>query len=165
MNNKDMDKAIYALSGGVIVGRKKGFAMPLSLVIVGVALLVINGFVNNGSDTNNLKSTLVLLGGLVLIIGIVLSCIRIFGGGAPYHKGDKCFLEHKRYTFDRSQQSAAVEAVEQCDKRKLDELGESEVASIVVECYYSPKGTYRAMQAFAYEELIYKEITGVKTMI
>ena len=159
MNIKDFNEALYASSNGVVVERRKPLIMPLIILLVGAALLALNLFIENGEDTNNLKSALVLVGGLVTLVGSVYCAVNIFGGGAPYHKEDKCFLERKKYAFERGQIDAVMKAVEACDKSTLDALEESDIAALSVVCYYSPKSNYCAMQAFAYEDFVYDSIT------
>lgn len=159
MNIKDFNEALYASSNGVVVERRKPLIMPFVILLVGAALLVINLFIENGDDANNLKSALVLVGGLVTLVGSVYCAVNIFGGGVPYHKEDKCFLERKKYAFERGQIDAVMKAVEACDKSTLDTLEESDIAALSVVCYYSPKSNYCAMQAFAYEDFVYDSIT------
>ncbi len=162
MDIKDFNEALYASSNGVVVERRKNIILPLIVLLAGVGLLISNCFINNGADENNLKSTLVLAGGIVTLIGVILCGIRLFGTGAPYHTKDRCFLVRKQYSFDREQRSAVIKAVEACDKLALDSLEESEIAGITVLCYYSPHSKYCTMQAFAYEDFAYNSITTLK---
>ena len=162
MDIKDFNEALYASSDGVIVERRRSIIIPILVLLAGVALLVTNYFIENGSDANNLKSALVLTGGLVSLVGIALCGVGIFGGGAPYHTGDKCFLLRKQYSFDRAQYGCVIKAVEACDKLVLDGIEESDIAGISVICYYSPRSKYCAMQAFAYEEFVYKSICELR---
>ncbi|MBR6655952.1 MAG: hypothetical protein IKL20_05045 [Alistipes sp.] len=158
----EFNEALYASSKGVVVERRKSLIVPILVLLAGIALLVVNFFIENGDDANNLKSTLVLAGGAVVLLGVALCGIRIFGSGAPYHKGDKCMLVCKQYSFDRSQQDEVVKIVTACDKEALDNLEEGDIAGVAVLCYHSPRGKFVAMQAFAYEEFTYKEITSFK---
>lgn len=162
MDIKDFNEALYASSNGVVVERRKSIIVPVLVLLAGVALLVANYFIENGSDANNLKSALVLTGGIVAIIGVALCGINIFGGGAPYHTTDKCFLVRKQYSFDRAQRDDIVKAVEKCDKLALDGIEESDIAGVSVICYHSPRSKYCVMQAFAYEEFVYKGITSMR---
>ena len=162
MDIKDFNEELYASSNGVIVERRQNIIVPILALLVGVALLVANYFIDNGSDTNNLKSALVLIGGAISLVAVALCGTRIFGGGAPYHTKDKCFLTRKQYAFDRAKQDDVVKAVKSCDKSALDAIGESDIAGISVICYYSPQSKFCAMQAFAYEEFVYKAISELK---
>lgn len=162
MDIKDFNEALYASSNGVVVERRKSAIVPVLVLLAGVALLVVNYFIENGNDANNLKSALVLVGGCVSLVGVALCGVAIFGGGEPYHTGDKCFLVRKNYSFDHSQQESVVKAVEACDKLALESIDESDIASVSVLCYHSPRSKFVAMQAFAYEEFVYKSITPLK---
>uniref|UniRef100_UPI0040566618 hypothetical protein n=1 Tax=Alistipes sp. TaxID=1872444 RepID=UPI0040566618 len=162
MDIKDFNEALYASSNGVVVERRKSIIVPMLVLLVGVALLVANYFIENGNDANNLKSALVLTGGCVAIIGAVWCGICLFGGGVPYHTGDKCFLVREQYSFDRAQREEVMTAIEACDKSALDKIEESDIASISAICYHSPRSKYCAMQAFTYQEFVYKAITNVK---
>jgi hypothetical protein len=165
MNLSEINEAIYASSNGAIVERRKNIIMPILVLLAGAAMLVANCFIENGSDTNNLKSTLMLAGGCVLMLGVILSGIAIFGEGRPYHTLDKNYLTLKQYSFDRSQQRVVEKAVNSGDRKSLDTIEEGEVAGIIAVCYYSPKGKFVAMQAFAYEEFTYKPITELKIVV
>jgi hypothetical protein len=165
MNLSEINEAIYASSNGVIVERRKNIIMPILVLLAGAAMLVVNCFIENGSDTNNLKSTLMLAGGCVLMLGVILSGIAIFGEGRPYHTLDKNYLTLKQYSFDRSQQRVVEKAVNSGDRKSLETIEEGEVAGIIAVCYYSPKGKFVAMQAFAYEEFTYRPITELKIVV
>ena len=162
MEIQDFNETLCASSNGVIVERRKSVILPIVILLAGVALLCSNFFIENDEDANNLKSAIVLIGGLVCVGTISVCGMRIFGGGVPYHKEDKCFLIRKQYSFERAQRNAVVKAVEACDKLALDAIEESNVAGISVICFYSPRSKFCAMQAFAYEELLYKSITNMK---
>ncbi len=162
MNIKDFSEALYASSNGVVVERRRDFIIPLLTLLVGVALLVGNYFIENGNDANNLKSTLVLAGGVLSLTGAILCGIRIFGGGAPYHTKDRCFLRFKHYSFEQTQRESVIKSVEACDRLALDAIGESDIAGITVIYCYSPNSKFCAMQAYAYEEFVYKSICELR---
>ena len=162
MDIKDFNEALYASSNGVVIERRRNTIAPILALLVGVALLVANYFIENGNDANNLKSALVLIGGAITLVSVALCGVRIFGAGEPYHTGDKCFLVRKQYAFERAQYDSVVKAVEACDKVTLDNITESDIAAISVICYYSTRSKFCAMQAFAYEEFVYKSITDMK---
>ena len=164
MNIKDFNEALYASSNGVVVARRKSIVLPLLTLVAGVALLVANYLIENGADANNLKSTLVLIGGIFAVAGVVLCAVRIFGAGEPYHTIDKCFLVQRQYSFERAQQGAVVKAIESGDKSVLEAVGESNIAGITAVCSHSPRGKFCAMQAFAYEEFVYQAITPLKVV-
>ena len=162
MNIKDFNEAIYASSNGVVVEHRKSIIAPVVVIAVGIALFVANSLISNSAETTDLKSTLILAGAFVVGIGAILLCVRLFGAGIPYHTADKCYLVAKQYSFSREQQGAVVEAIDACDQLALNALEESDIAGITVICYHSPRSKYCAMQAFAYDEFVYKGITELK---
>ena len=147
MDIKDFNEALDASSNGVVVERRKSIIVPVLVLLAGIALLVANYFIENGNDANNLKSALVLTGGIVAVVGLALCGVNIFGGGVPYHTTDKCYLVRKQYSFNRDQHDAVIKAVERGDKLALDSIEESDIAGVTVICYYSPLSKYCAMQA------------------
>lgn len=162
MDIKSFNEAIYASSNGVIVERRKSIIVPVLVLLAGVALLVANYLIEGNSDTDNLKSTLVLFGGLISIVGIALCGVGLFGSGEPYHTADRCFLVRKQYSFERNQHNDIVKRVETGNKAALDSLKESDIAGITILCYHSPKSEFCAMQAFEYEDFVYSAITKLQ---
>ena len=74
-NEKDMDKnkiceALYALPGNVVVKRRKFQLLPAVLFVAGAALIVVNNMY--GADlTNNLRSSIVFIGGIMVVAGMI----------------------------------------------------------------------------------------------
>ena len=165
MNITYINEAIYASSNGVVVEHRRSMIVPILVLVAGVLMLVANYFIDNGEDANNLKSAIVLVGGCVLIVGAIMCGVAIFGGGLPYHNIDKCYLICKQYSFNLSQQQKVENAIGRGDKGELDAIDESEVASILAVCYYSPRGNYVAMQAFVYQDYTYESITELKIVV
>ena len=163
MNIKDFNEALYASSNGVVVEHRKRIIIPIIILLIGVAMLVANYFIEDSESVNNLKSALILFGGLATIVGIAYCVACIFGSGTPYHKEDKCLLLCNQYSFDRAQLQVVEEAVKLCDKSALDALPESDIATLPVICYYSPKSSYCAMQAYMYEGFDYQSVTPFST--
>ena len=54
MNIKDFNEALYASSNGVVVERRQNIVVPFLVLAAGIALLVVNYFIENGDDANNL---------------------------------------------------------------------------------------------------------------
>ena len=105
-NERDMDKikiceAMYALPGGVVVKRRKSQLRAAVLFIAGVALVVVNNMY--GAElTNNMRSAIVFIGGLLILSGMVMAAIQLFGsGGVPFHKDKHCYLVFEELYFDR----------------------------------------------------------------
>ena len=82
-NEKDMDKnkiceALYALSGNVVVKRRKFQLLPAVLFVAGAAMIVVNNMY--GADlTNNLRSSIVFIGGIMVVAGMIMAAAQMFG--------------------------------------------------------------------------------------
>lgn len=161
MNKKDICEVLYASYGEFVERRRKGLVWPIIVLVAGLAILAVNMVIDNGADSNNLKSTLVLVGSITAVVGVVLVLMRILGAGAPYHKGSKSFLVERTYSFAHTQREKAVAAAKACDMKALASLPQSEVPSITVVTYSLRNGEFAAVQAFAYEELEYRPLFDV----
>ena len=161
MDKNIFSEALYASYGDLVVCRRKSIVVPVLTLVAGLAILVVNSLVYNGNDSNNLKSSLVLLGGLVSLVGLVLILVRLLGRGEPYHKASRRFLEYNTYSFGHEQRETVLKAVKDGNVELLKRTPQTDVASIVVMIYSSVGGEFMAMQPFAYEELEYRPICNM----
>ena len=122
-NEKDMDKnkiceALYALPGNVVVKRRKFQLLPAVLFVAGAALIVVNNMY--GADlTNNLRSSIVFIGGIMVVAGMIMAAAQMFGsGGAPFHREERCFLLYEELYFDRGIRSDVMQAVSDGDAER-----------------------------------------------
>ena len=146
-NEKDMDKnkiceALYALSGNVVVKRRKFQLLPAVLFVAGAALIVVNNMY--GADlTNNLRSSIVFIGGIMVVAGMIMAAAQMFGsGGAPF--------------------SDVMQAVSDGDAERLLGMKRAQVPALTVALYRTPGNRFAAMQAFEYADLEYKPLTELK---
>ena len=104
MDRNKICEAMYALPGGVVVKRRKSQLRAAVLFIAGVALVVVNNMY--GAElTNNMRSAIVFIGGLLILSGMVMAAIQLFGsGGVPFHKDKHCYLVFEELYFDRGVQ-------------------------------------------------------------
>lgn len=80
MDRNKICEAMYALPGGVVVKRRKSQLRAAVLFIAGVALVVVNNMY--GAElTNNMRSAIVFIGGLLILSGMVMAAIQLFGSG------------------------------------------------------------------------------------
>ena len=84
MNKNQMAELLYALPDGVVVKGRKSKVVPLCLTLAGVVLLVVNGLLPATAGYEDLKSALVLFGGVIFATGVLLLLVRLFGdSGVP----------------------------------------------------------------------------------
>ena len=158
-NEKDMDKnkiceALYALPGNVVVKRRKFQLLPAVLFVAGAALIVVNNMY--GADlTNNLRSSIVFIGGIMVVAGMIMAAAQMFGsGGAPFHREERCFLLYEELYFDRGIRSDVMQAVSDGDAERLLGMKRAQVPAL--------GNRFAAMQAFEYADLEYKPLTELK---
>ena len=86
MNKNQMAELLYALPDGVVVKGRKSKVVPLCLTLAGVVLLVVNGLLPATAGYEDLKSALVLFGGVIFATGVLLLLVRLFGdSGVPLY--------------------------------------------------------------------------------
>ena len=115
MDKNKICEALYALSGNVVVKRRKFQLLPAVLFVAGAALIVVNNMY--GADlTNNLRSSIVFIGGIMVVAGMIMAAAQMFGsGGAPFHREERCFLLYEELYFDRGIRSDVMQAVSDGD--------------------------------------------------
>ena len=138
------------MPGGVVVKRRKSQLRAAVLFIAGVALVVVNNMY--GAElTNNMRSAIVFIGGLLILSGMVMAAIQLFGsGGVPFHK---------ELYFDRGVRADVVQSVENGAVDRLLGLARANVPALTVALYRTPDNSFAAMQAFEYADLEYKPLT------
>ena len=154
MAKYNMCEALYALPDGTIIPHKKPILLPLLITIIGVVILVVNGWVLADADLPNLKSALVLFGAVFVMVGGAVLATRIAGKSTlPYHKTDGNFLYLEELKFKKDQKPTVLELLNKGDFATLRQTPSDGVSAFVVEIYSSPKSGYIAAQAFEYIDL------------
>ena len=86
MDKNKICEALYALSGNVVVKRRKFQLLPAVLFVAGAALIVVNNMY--GADlTNNLRSSIVFIGGIMVVAGMIMAAAQMFGSGGRLSTG------------------------------------------------------------------------------
>ena len=170
MDKNKICEALYALPGNVVVKRRKFQLLPAVLFVAGAALIVVNNMY--GADlTNNLRSSIVFIGGIMVVAGMIMAAAQMFGsGGAPFHREERCFLLYEELYFDRGEKygcgSPTCGVGCDCDRyvefwnlvfTQFDNDGNNNYT-----LYRPPGNRFAAMQAFEYADLEYKPLTELK---
>lgn len=155
-------EALYALPGNIVVKRRKFQLLPAVLFVAGAAMIVVNNMY--GADlTNNLRSSIVFIGGILVVAGMIMAAAQMFGsGGAPFHREERCFLLYEELYFDRGIRSDVMQAVSDGDAERLLGMKRAQVPALTVALYRTPGNRFAAMQAFEYADLEYKPLTELK---
>lgn len=153
---------MYALPEGTIVKRRKSLLIPVLVLLAGAALIVVNN-VWGAEFTNNLRSSVVFVGGALGVTGLLIALARMLGSnGNPYHSGEKRFLEYEELYFDRGRGQDVVRYVNDGDVRKVLALQRSRVPAVAVALYRTRDNRFAALQAFEYTDLEYRPLSELK---
>ena len=162
MDRNKICEAMYALPGEVVVRRRKSLVLPAALFVAGVVLLVLN-HVYGAELSNNMRSTLVFLGGSLALAGMITLAARFFSAeGAPFHKDKHCYLVFEELYFDRGVRADVVQSVENGAVDRLLGLARANVPALTVALYRTPDNSFAAMQAFEYADLEYRPLTELR---
>ena len=137
MDRNKICEAMYALPGGVVVKRRKSQLR---------ALVVVNNMY--GAElTNNMRSAIVFIGGLLILSGMVMAAIQLFGsGGVPFHKDKHCYLVFEELYFDRGVRADVVQSVEDGAVDRLLGLARANVPALTVALYRTPDNSFAALR-------------------
>ena len=151
MDKNKICEALYALPGNIVVKRRKFQLLPAVLFVAGAAMIVVNNMY--GADlTNNLRSSIVFIGGILVVAGMIMAAAR----------EERCFLLYEELYFDRGIRSDVMQAVSDGDAERLLGMKRAQVPALTVALYRTPGNRFAAMQAFEYADLEYKPLTELK---
>jgi len=120
MNKNQMAELLYALPDGVVVKGRKSKVVPLCLTLAGVVLLVVNGLLPATAGYEDLKSALVLFGGVIFAMGVLLLLVRLFGdGGVPLYGENRVPLVWSERYYPKSAASAVADCLTRHDWARL----------------------------------------------
>ena len=116
MNKNQMAELLYALPDGVVVKGRKSKVVPLCLTLAGVVLLVVNGLLPATAGYEDLKSALVLFGGVIFATGVLLLLVRLFGdSGVPLYGENRVPLVWSERYYPKSAASAVADCLTRHD--------------------------------------------------
>ena len=131
MNKNQMAELLYALPDGVVVKGRKSKVVPLCLTLAGVVLLVVNGLLPATAGYEDLKSALVLFGGVIFATGVLLLLVRLFGdSGVPLYGENRVPLVWSERYYPKSAASAVADCLTRHDWARLRSIAQSQVPAI-----------------------------------
>lgn len=163
MNKMKFYEAIYA-SCSNIIARRKGVALPLLVIVLGVVLPMITMNVWSGAEYDDINSAVILLGIALAVAGGIWLLGRTIGHGLPYDTQRSEFLETKIISFDRSRRKQVVDAVESGAVDALLSIPACDVSALCVILAMRKDNSIVAAQVFEYAELEYRQLSEVKIM-
>lgn len=162
MDKNLLCEALYALPSGAVVRRNKSCVAALMVSAVGVAL-VVGYYMTLDTLSNNLSSSLILLAGGTLLIGLLMLCTRLTDKqGCPALKSTGEKLHYVERYFPLERRIEVQRNIEEGSLARLLAAPEGQVSGIGVAIYHSADRKVVAMQAYEYAGFEYKPITEVK---
>lgn len=162
MDKHTICEAMYALQGGVVVRRQKSLIPSIIVIAVGVALVVLY-FTKMESWSNNLASSVILVAGATLLVGLLMACTRLADKeGYPVLSRTGKPLRYVERFFPAERRTEVQRYVEEGSLKRVAALPEGEASAIAVAIYHSADGRFSAMQAYEYVGFEYLPITAIK---
>lgn len=164
MDKNKICKALYALSGDVVVRRRKPLYMPMALFAIGAFAVALNG-VYATELSNNLQSAVVFTGGIIALTGLILLASRLLGSeGAPYHTEEQCYLRYEELYFDHNELQQVIDDVNAGAVELLLNGKHTHIPTVAVALYHTPNNRFAAMQAFEYADFEYRPLTELRVV-
>lgn len=158
MDKNKMCEELYALPGDRIIKRRKPILLPLLVTLAGAALLAVNASLEGAAYTN-VKSALVFVGGVALLAGLIVTGLRLFGGGGiPYCPAKRTYLLYEELYFDRAKMREVMMRTDAVDVDGLLRMENQTVPVLAVTIFRTPDNSFAACQAFEYTELEYRPL-------
>lgn len=134
------------------------------LLVAGAAMIAVNNMYS-AAISNNVSSSLVFVGGILALLGLVLLAARIFGSdGVPFHRDARHYLTYDEIYFDRKVRDAVMRSIDEGNVEQLLKIEHAQVPAVTVAVYRTPDNRFAAMQAFEYADLEYRPLTQLKVV-
>ena len=164
MDKISLCEAMYALPCGVVVRRKKSLFPSIAVMVAGIALVVLYFMMREGWS-NNLASSVILIAGGALLVGLLMLVSRLTdkeGCPALAATGEK--LRYVERYFPLERRAEIQRYIDEGALNRLFATPEGQVSGISVAIYHSADRKFAAIQAYEYIGFEYRPITGVKVL-
>lgn len=163
MDKKTICEAMYALPGDVVVRHKKSLMVSILVLVIGIVLVTLNYALDVEAYSVDISSSLLLLAGATIIVGLLLLCTRIFDNeGQPWHKATNRPLKYEERFYPIEQRREILRLVDEAAYLKLLANDKGSVSGIAVAIYRSSDLSFVAMQAYEYLDYEYHPLTDVR---
>lgn len=163
MDKKSICEVMYALPDGVVVRRKRSYILPVFVFLIGVVLVVLSYSMELSANNH---SSMILVAGATVIVGILMICNRIFDTeGRPWHVPTNSSLRYEERFFPVENRNEVRRFVEEGSLKRIIAADKKHTSGIAVAIYRTEDCTFGAMQAYEYVGYEYRPITPVKTTV
>lgn len=158
MYKHNICEALYALPSGRVVARRRTVIKPVSIVLLGIALLLIDHFaVEQRGEA--LSLSLILAGITLLIYGIARFFVTLTSKESiPYDSTRSSYLRYRERYYDRSLLAALCQAIDSGDTKALELMPTTNVSAILLAQYRSGDGSIEAYAIYEYVEEEYRAV-------
>ena len=159
MNKDKFCEELYSQFPEIIVPGKRGVLVPISMLVVGVALLFCDTAFAN-METEIVRYASILIGTTLSLRGLTVLVVRLCNKrGLPYYVRTNKPLKFTEMSFSKEQMSKVKDLVDKGDISALRSMQQYPVSAVAVMVFSADNDEFVAMQAFTYAELDYHPIT------
>lgn len=163
MDKKMICEAMYALESGLVVRRKKNYIVPGLILVIGTVLIVLNYLLDVEARSADLSSSLLLIAGATVIVGVLMVLSRLFDSeGEPWHKPTRKMLKYEERFYPLEQKEEILRLVEQGAYLKLVAADKGLTSGIAVAIYHATDLSFYAMQGYEYIDYEYQPVTAIR---
>lgn len=165
MAKYDMCDQMYSSLGGKVIAKNKPLTTPLLVLLGGMLLFAINGFLIKNQEFVNLKSALVLFGSALTLVGGTILGMRLFGRStAPYCTKPEGYLKREELKFTKEQKAQVLGLIQKGEFDTLRAMPQSDISTLMVAIYSSHRSPLQVAQAFEYIDLELRPISPLKIL-
>lgn len=155
-----IDDVIYNIADGNIVRQRKNPVVPALISVVGVALTVWSLASPEMKESANLSSSLMLLGFVLILIGII-RLIVVMKGRVPFYKPTSERLRRSEMFYDAKDKWTVCNAIEAGNIEVLNGIPKSDASGVLLTVYTTPSGSFTAAQVSEYVPHQFVPVTGI----
>lgn len=146
---KSIDEAVFELQD--IKRGKKSISGALCAIVVGIAMVAACYLMPQGDAGANIASTLLLLGGVLAVGGIVVAAVRLGSkNGAPYYVPTGKPLKRCEVFYDEKSVPRVMECLRTGDLKALRDIPKGDNSAVILVCYWDKDGQIAVCQLQRY---------------
>ena len=143
-----------------VVARKKNPVFPLVVVAAGIGLSIWSLNAPALEDSKNLSASLMLVGGVVALLGLI-RLVMAFTGKKPVYGPTGETLTRKELFFEAQDRQALLAAFQAGDMEKIERIPHGHSSNVLLMIYTTPSGSCTLAQVQEYVPHEFVAVTDV----
>ena len=143
-----------------VVARKKDPVFPLVVVAAGIGLSIWSLNAPALEDSKNLSASLMLVGGVVALLGLI-RLVMAFTGKRPVYGPTGETLTRKELFFEAQDRQALLAAFQAGDMEKIERIPHGHSSNVLLMIYTTPSGSCTLAQVQEYVPHEFVAVTDV----